>query len=232
MKQEKLIMNKIPALLIGEPSEKVFLVVHGKCGNKEEAIGFAEKVCKQGWQVLSIDLPGHGERKEEMEGFVPWKVVPELQIIMNELQKKWTTVALRAGSIGAWFSMLAFMDQPEKIEKAIFSSPIVDMEKLICDMMIWANVTEEQLKKEGKIETSFGETLHWEYLCYVREHPITWSVPTRILYAAKDHLMSRETMVNFAKDNQIDLTIYEEGEHWFHTPEQLEVLDKWEKESI
>jgi len=34
-------------------------------------------------------------------------------------------------------------------------------------MMIWANVTEQDLYKEKEIETSFGETLSWEYLCYV-----------------------------------------------------------------
>ena len=36
------------------------------------------------------------------------------------------------------------------IEKAFFISPIVNMEKLIADMMIWANVTEQDLYKEKR----------------------------------------------------------------------------------
>ena len=34
-------------------------------GNIEEAAAFAEIVCQYGFRTLSIDLPGHGERKDE-----------------------------------------------------------------------------------------------------------------------------------------------------------------------
>ena len=33
----------------------------------------------------------------------------------------------------------------EQVDKAFFISPIVDMEKLILDMMGWADITEEKL---------------------------------------------------------------------------------------
>ena len=36
-------------------------------------------------------------------------------------------------------------------------------------------VTEDELKKQGVIHTGFGEDLSWEYLCYVRSHPIKWN---------------------------------------------------------
>ena len=83
----------------------------------------------------------------------------------------------------------------------MFISPIVDMEKLILNIMIWSNVTEEELHKEKVIETSFGETLSWEYLSYARTHPIIWEIPTNILYAANDNMVSLETMTEFAKKN-------------------------------
>ncbi|WP_154653084.1 hypothetical protein [Faecalispora sporosphaeroides] len=41
----------------------------------------------------------------------------------------WGSIALRATSIGAWFSMQAFAE--EKFEKALFVSPVLGMEKLI-----------------------------------------------------------------------------------------------------
>ena len=75
-----------------------------------------------------------------------------------------------ANSIGAFFSMNAGIDS--MIRKAYFISPIVDMEKLIGDMMLWANVTEAELKAKGVIRTDFGEDLSWDYLCYVRSRPI------------------------------------------------------------
>ncbi len=128
---------------------------------------------------------------------------------------------------GAFFSMNADIDS--MIEKAYFISPIVDMERLITDMMSWANVTEDELKEKGTIRTSFGEDLSWEYLCYVREHPIKWNVPTYILYGSRDNLTSPDTITTFAKSHNAKLTVMENGEHWFHTDEQMRFLDDWIK---
>ena len=52
----------VPAVLYGSPSPQVWLCLHGKGGRKEEAESFAQVVCPKGWQVLAIDLPGHGAR--------------------------------------------------------------------------------------------------------------------------------------------------------------------------
>ena len=130
-----------------------------------------------------------------------------------------------ANSIGAFFAMSALADR--KIEKAYFISPIVDMERLIRNMMQWANVTEDDLQKHKEISTSFGETLSWDYLCYVREHPVTWTVPTHILYGEKDNLTSYETISKFADRIGATLTVMENGEHWFHTKEQMDFLSDW-----
>lgn len=90
----------------------------------------------------------------------------------------------------------------KKIEKAFFISPIVDMKKLIQDMMRWTGVTKEELREKGEI-------------------------PTYILYGEKDHMTSEKTITTFAKETGAFLTIMPEGEHWFHTEKQMEFLDKW-----
>ena len=101
------------------------------------------------------------------------------------------------------------------------------MEKLICDMMKWANVSEKELAEKSEIATDFGEILSWRYLCYVREYQIKWSVPTCILYGDKDNLTSLETISAFAAQHNADLTVMKNGEHWFHTDEQMKFLDEW-----
>ncbi|MFQ7801721.1 MAG: hypothetical protein ACLRHW_19850 [Coprobacillus cateniformis] len=68
---EKLYIDKIPAILWGEPSKKICIYIHGQGGNKKEAEYFSKKVCKYGWQVISIDLPEHGERIHEKDKFNP-----------------------------------------------------------------------------------------------------------------------------------------------------------------
>ena len=226
MKEKHILVQEIPAVLYGDSSESLFLYIHGKMGCKEEAARFAEIVCPKGYQVLSIDLPGHGERTVEMERFVPWEVVPELQAVYGSAQQRWEKISLYANSIGAYFSLLAFREA--KLEKSLFVSPILDMEKLIRDMMGWAGVTQERLKEAGEIPTAFGEILSWKYLTYAAEHRITkWDCPTEILYAGQDHLTARKTVDDFAQRFGCMVTVMENGEHWFHTEEQLAVLDAW-----
>ena len=230
MKTERFTLKNIPLLLIGEPSRKVYLYVHGKNGSKEEALDFAELACPAGYQVLALDLPEHGERKNAPERLLPWVVLPELQLIYQYAKVHWRSVSLRATSIGAWFSMLALQAKP--LRSALLLSPVVDMEDLITNMMQWANVSEAQLKEGGEVSTDFDETLSWQYLCWVREHPYRWKVPTQVLYGAKDNLTSRAVLEQFKQRTGAHLTIMVEGEHWFHTELQLAVLQEWERAHI
>ena len=221
-----MMIGNIPALLYGEKSDRLFLFVHGKMGNKADAENFAKILCAKGFQVLGFDLPGHGGRKEEISRFVPWEVVPELQDILSFCKQSWQSISLCANSIGAYFSLLAFAD--ESFDNCLFVSPILDMIRLIEDMMSWASVSEEELQRQGEIPTAFGETLSWDYNTYAREHRIQkWDSPTAILYPGKDNLTSRDTVTKFAENFGCRLTVYEEGEHWFHTEEQFTVLKKW-----
>ena len=155
---------------------------------------------------------------------------PEIKRTYELLSERYSSISVCAVSIGAWFSMLALQDK--KIDKAMFISPIVDMEKLICTMMEWAGVTEEELAERIKIPTDFGETLNWNYLSWVRKNPYKWDKPTDIIYGGKDNMTPRETIEKFSKSCATTLTIMEKGEHWFHTPEQMKVLNRWMKANV
>lgn len=228
MKQQLETICGIPALVLGEPSEKVFLYVHGKMGSKEEALAFGDAAAHCGWQVLSIDLPEHGARQGKPELLTPWQVVPELQAVYEAVRRRWNTVGLYATSMGAWFSMLALPGQ--ELERSFFASPVVDMRLLIEKMMGWSGVTPERLEREGEIPTDLGETLSWRYYTYAKEHPITqWDSPTTILFGEKDHLTDLETIQDFARRFRCDLQVREGGRHWFHTEEDLQNLRHWEE---
>lgn len=225
MKTKRFELGTIPAVLYGEPADPGYIFLHGQMGRKEEAETFAQVVCPKGFQVLSLDLPGHGERQNRGEEFVPWAAVPDIQAALDWAKTHWKTISLRANSIGAYFAMLAF-DAPSR---ALLVSPILNMENLILTMMGWAGVTENQLQKQGEIATSFGQTLSWKYLCWVREHPVHhWTCPVRILYGSEDNMTSRQTVEQYVRQHNATLTVMEGGEHWFHTPEQAAVLQKWE----
>ena len=226
MKKQELKIAGVPAVLYGERSRRAYLYVHGINGGKEEAESFATRACKAGWQVLSVDLPEHGSRRTEPEKLLPWVVVPELQQVYARMKQVWARVALYGVSIGAWFALHATRNDPPC--RVLLVSPVVDMEKLILDLMQQAGVTEEQLRTAGEIPTDFGETLSWPYLCWVREHPLHWKVPTQVLYADTDPLTGHTVMEQFRQQTGAHLTILEGGEHWFHTETQLAALQSWE----
>ncbi len=189
------------------------LYIHGKGGTADEAEHY--KPLFPGCDVIGLNY-----RAE-----TPWDAKSELPAAFQRLSSGYDRVILLANSIGAYFSMCALPQ--EKLQKAYFISPIVDMEKLIGSMMRWANVSEDDLREKKTIETAFGETLSWEYLCYVRRHPLSWTVATEILYGRQDNLTDEETISAFADAQHARLIVMEDGEHWFHTPEQMKFLDAW-----
>ena len=227
MKKQTMTLAGVPAILYGERSRWVYLYIHGKNGCKEEAERFAHTACATGWQVLAIDLPEHGARKNSPEKLLPWVAVPEIQAVYARMQPVWKHIGVYGVGIGAWLAMQAL--QTQKPERALFVSPVVDMESVITNRMQAANVTEAQLQAAGEIPTAFGETLSWPYLCWVREHLLRWKMPTQVLYGSGDDLTSRTAIERFRQVSGAHLTIMEGGEHWFHTPVQMAILQTWEE---
>lgn len=191
----------------------LILYIHGKGGSAAESEHY--KPLFPDCEVLGLDY----------QTFTPWETGAEIREAAEKLKAKHDSIILIANSIGAFFSMNAGIDK--LINKAYFISPIVNMEKLIVDMMLWANVTQAELKAKSVIRTIFGEDLSWDYLCYVRDHPISWDVPTQILYGENDNLTSYETIRAFTERHNAILTVMEGGEHWFHTEKQMQFLDDW-----
>lgn len=193
--------------------KNLVVYVHGKGGSAQEAEHY--KAFFPDSEVLGFDYRAQ----------TPWEAKEEFLRYFAEQRMKSERITLIANSIGAFFS-LSSLDETI-VDMAYLISPVADMEKLISNMMQWANVSEAELAEKGEIPTSFGETLSWRYLCYVREHPINWRVPTRILYGEHDNLTSIETIEAFAERIGAELTVMPGGEHWFHTPEQMRFLDDW-----
>lgn len=198
--------------------KKSVIYVHGKGGSPMEAEFYRPLFGDR-------DIIGFDYRSDN-----PWQAQKEFSDFYDLHSGEYDSVILIANSIGAYFSLVALADK--RIEKALLISPVVDMEKLISDMMMRAGVSEKELAKRKEIVDDFGETLSWEYLCFVREHPIKWSVPTRILYGERDNLTSFDTISRFAEKTGAALTVMPNGEHWFHTEEQMEFLRAWAAKSI
>lgn len=226
-------IDNIPAILWGENSNKIFIAIHGNMSNKEDDVIkiLASKVVDKGYQVISFDLPEHGERKEEKTPCKVQNCVQELTLVINYVKEKYNNISLFACSMGAYFSLLSYKN--EDIKQSLFLSPVVNMKIVIDNMMKYFNVDEDSLEKEKVIETPINQKLYWDYYCYVKKHPIdTWNSPTSILYGSKDDVSDREIVIDFSKRFNCNLTIMNDGEHYFHTKEQLKFFELWIENNI
>ena len=193
--------------------KRTIIYIHGKGGNAEEAEAYRTLFPTD--TIIGFDYKSQS----------PWEAIQEYPVFFDSLPKAGGSFVLIANSIGAYYAMQALAGR--QLDEAFLISPIVDMERLILDMMYRAGVSEEILMEKGKIPTSSGEILSWDYLCYARENPCFWRVPTHILYGEKDCLTTFDTIVNFSHKIGADLTVMGNGEHWFHTDEQMDFLFSW-----
>ena len=194
----------------------LIVYVHGKGGSAEEAEHYEPLFPES--KVVGFDYRSQ----------TPWEAKEEFPAFFAAQRQRCRRLMLIANSIGAYFSLSAL--EETLVDRAYLISPVVDMEKLILDLMRRSNVTEAELAEKGEIAADFGETLSWRYLCHVREHPASWRVPTVILYGEHDALTSLETISAFARRTSAGLTVMPGGEHWFHTAEQMRFLDDWLRE--
>lgn len=233
MKKKFIKIDNIPLVIWGEDSLKVFIAIHGNQSNKEDIVIeiLAKIAVSKGYQVISFDLPKHGDRVSENTLCKVQNCVPELLKIYDFVSERYEEINLWACSLGAYFSLAAY--QQVDFKQCLFLSPVVDMQRLIENMMSWFNICEKDLKEQMVIETPIGETLYYDYYCYVKEHPIIkWNNQTMILYGQKDNLCEYEYIQKFTKRFKCDLKIMENGEHFFHLDNQLEFYQKWLEEKI
>lgn len=236
MQKSEIKIRGIPAAVWGGRSKRVYIYAHGQGGSKDDAEFLASIICKQGWQVISFDLPGHGQRRHEPAScksifYDPRHTILEFREILSYAKKRWEEIALFAVSIGAWFILQSFRD--EKLSDCLFVSPILDMKCVISNIMRRAGISRERLKQERMILTPARQPLFWEYWSFVLNNPITkWETSSRILYAENDDMTPLCIVRNFAQKFDCDLSVMKNGEHWFHTPQQLDYLRRWIKSAV
>ncbi|MCB9498702.1 MAG: alpha/beta hydrolase [Bacillales bacterium] len=231
VKKHLSILN-IPAIEWGNKSDSVFIYVHGLESSKEDknVTFFAYQAVSKGYQVLSFDLPGHGDRIQEGIRCKVQDAVRDLKTILDYAKNNWQRVSLYAVSIGAYFSLLAYRD--ETFDVSLFQTPLVDMERMIKKIMKKSNISLERLEKEKEIRTYF-ETLYWDYYQYIIAHQIDkWDSKTYILYGENDGLVDKDTIEAFSKKFNVEIEISKGSEHFFNTDSDYEQLKNWILEHI
>ena len=134
------------------------IYIHGKNGSADEADFY--KPLFPDYHVIGVDYKAE----------TPWQARSEFTKLYNDLCENGNNVILIANSIGAYFAMQSLADK--RIERAFFISPIVDMERLILDMMKWSGVTEKALNECG--EKKFNWLSPFDVSLPLNLSPLLW----------------------------------------------------------
>ena len=232
MEVEKFTIGSIPCMLYGEKSDRAILACHGSHSSKiDDCIWIlAKEATKKGYQVLSFDLPCHGERVYETKRLMPEECVAELTLLYDYLKKDHSSISLFGCSMGAYFELLTFAEK--EIDNVFFLSPVVDMEHIIHNLMAYSNVTEEEFKERVEVNNDI-EPLYYPYYEYVKNHPITsWPHKTKILRGEFDSMVDEKDIKDFVSRFCAKLTVQQGGEHWFHTTDELNFYRAWLDENL
>ncbi len=213
----------VPAMAWGAPARSVLLAVHGLFGNKQDgAIRLAAAAAVPlGYQVVGVDLPGHGERTDA-DRLVPWHCGPELAAIHDALTSSGRPVDLFACSLGAYFSLLGLADRA--VGRAVLISPLVDMAAHIDRLMTARGIDEKHLRAARRITFDDGQYLDWHYRRYARTHPIRWNRPTDVLRGGGHEVVPGADIAAFAAATGARVRHIDAG-HAFTTAEDPLVLD-------
>ncbi|MBN1601055.1 MAG: hypothetical protein JW915_05565 [Chitinispirillaceae bacterium] len=98
METKKFSIKNIPSILYGSDSDKLYLTVHGRYSNKEETESFAHVATSRSYQVLSFDLPEHGERKMDPYKCSVQNGVHDIDVIYSNIKSIYKSIHLQKNS--------------------------------------------------------------------------------------------------------------------------------------
>lgn len=197
---------------------RAFIVVPGMGGCKEDAIDFAERAAANMWQTVAMDLPA---------GLQPWGCVEAIREVHAQMRTRWSVVALRATSIGAWFAAVAL--QEFELRRALLQAPMLDMVGHIEQMMAKAGVNRVVLERADELPGPDGQPLSWRYLTWAEDHPFPrLDAQTAIIIGDGDELVGPEALADAEERLRARITTIPGAGHRLHTAEELAAVERWE----
>ena len=126
--------------------KNLIIYVHGKGGSAGEAEHY--KMFFPNSEVIGFDY-----RSQTL-----WEAKKEFFAFFTTQRSRFEHITLVANSIGAFFG-ISSLDET-LVNRAYLISPIVDMEKLICNMMQWSGVTEHDNLTSIETVSAFAKQHH------------------------------------------------------------------------
>lgn len=228
MEKEKKMIHGIPSMIWGRKSNKVVIITHGSQSHKEDRFiqCCADILCDKGYQIISFDLPEHGERRNQLPIHTVKQAIEDMQVIMNYAKEHYNSIITIGCSLGAYYTLLAYQD--ESITQCLLLSPVVDLIELTHEMLENDNRTIRDVFYNKQVTLSNGIIVREEDYTYLSNHSIkTLKCPLSILYGMKDNLIKFESIQKFVSQYNCKLVLSDESAHYFHTKEDMNMIEIW-----
>lgn len=214
MKEEYIKIGHIPAkLYAAENAVGTVLAIHGFAGSKESnAIkALAERLCRDKLNVLTFDLPAHGERTEPSEGLLPDNCIADIIAAENYIKSNFTgTLHAFATSYGAMCLLHRLERGDDSYKSIVLRVPAVNMASSL--VRIAAATSKSPLaykangqdfvinmQREYRIPYRFYELLS---TLHCMRHSKHWdSDRIMTVYAGNDELVARADTESFLCQN-------------------------------
>ena len=209
------------------------VAVHGFGGSKESAAieQLAQRVCYKGLNVLTFDLPAHGERNEPTEQLNASNCIRELLLVEDYAKGLGGELYAFATSFGGMCMLHRLERLADSYKKIVLRVPAVDMADSLLRVAEMSNkeFSPETAKSEG-FRITLGRDyvipyrFYEELLClHCQRASDVWNNSRLMaIYAENDELVSRAATAEFLRCNPLihSLCIEHSG-HRMAQPEHL-----------
>ncbi|MBE6889471.1 MAG: alpha/beta hydrolase [Ruminococcaceae bacterium] len=214
MKEEYIKIDHIPAKLYSaENALGTVLAIHGFAGSKESnAIkALAERLCRDKLNVLTFDLPAHGERTEPSEGLLPDNCIADIIAAENYIKNHFTgTLHAFATSYGAMCLLHRLERGNDSYKSIVLRVPAVNMASSLVRIAAATSKSPSAYKANGqdfvinmqreyRIPYCFYELLSTLHCMRHSEHWDSERIMT--VYAGNDELVARADTESFLRQN-------------------------------
>lgn len=211
MTKEYLDIGGIPAKLYrAENAVGTVLAVHGFAGSKESAAieGLAALVCPRGLNVLTYDLPAHGERTESADQLNAERCIREMLMVEQYIKQSFAgDMYAFATSFGGMCLLFRLEQASDSFTRIVLRVPAVNM---AASLVRIASMTNRDFSMEKAREQGFVIRMAKEY---------------RIPYRFYEMLLQRHCLRNSPKwnDSRI-MTVYAEHDELVDIADTREFL--------
>ena len=224
----------IPAdLVLSKENRAILIVVHGFASSKESpTCKSLEKIMpKMGISTLAIDLPNHGENKND--DLTIKSCLEVIEDTENYLKYRFPNIPIYmfASSFGAFLALLYVNNKKSSVKKLFLRCTAVNMKKILFDSTEpdeW-----EKLKKEGfiinshflrpvRLSVDFYNEIEKYNLFEIFSNPK--DILLKMVHGDCDQIASYEEAVKFSKQFGIGLETVHGSDHVFEKKDYSDIV--------